>query len=134
LSAIPGLADISAIKIVARVVDAHRFHSRNHFLSYSGLIKLERMSGGKSYGKKMPRFCPVLKSVFKTATLAAMDGDNEFGNYYKYLIEEKKYSERDAKSATSRRIATVVYGVMKRNEKYDPFKQRKNIEKNKKEM
>jgi transposase len=44
---IPRIADIGAVKLVARVVDANRFPTRNHFLSYCGLIKLEKMSGGK---------------------------------------------------------------------------------------
>ena len=128
---IPGIADIGAVKLVARVVDANRFPSRNHFLSYCGLIKLERMSGGKSYGKKKPRYCRSLKSIFKTAALATVNGNNEFGDYCKHLIETKKYSDINARNALSRRIATVTYGVMKDSKKYDAFKQRKNIEKNK---
>jgi hypothetical protein len=46
-------------------------------------------------------------------------------------MEIKKYSEINARNALCRRIATVTYGVMKDNEKYDAFKQRKNIEKKK---
>ncbi|NOT79375.1 MAG: transposase [Bacteriovoracaceae bacterium] len=128
---IPGIADISAVKLVARIVDANRFPNRNSFLSYCGLIKLEKMSGGKSYGKKTPRFCRPLKAVFKTAALAAIDGDNECGDYCKYLIETKKYSDRNARHALSRRIATITYGVMKGNIKYDALKRRNNIERNK---
>lgn len=89
LCAIPGLADISAVKIVARIIDANRFPSRNHFLSYCGLIKLEKMSGGKSYGKRTPRYCRSMKAVFKTATLATINGENEFSDYCKYLKETK---------------------------------------------
>jgi transposase len=133
LSDIPGLADISAVKVVARVIDANRFPTRNNFLSYCGLIKLELMSGGKSYGKKTPRFCRSIKSVFKIAALATINGNNEFGDYYKYLIEDKKYPERDARHAVARRIATITYGVMKDGKKYDALKRRKNIEKNKKD-
>ena len=104
-----------------------------NFLSYCGLIKLEEMSGGKSYGKRTPRFCRSMKAVFKTAALAAIDGDNEFGEYCKYLIEIKRYSDRNARHALARRIATITYGVMKGEIKYDAFKRRKKIEKNKKD-
>lgn len=128
---IPGLADISAIKIVARIIDASRFPTRNHFLSYCGLIKLEKMSGGKSYGKKTPRFCRSMKSVFKVAAMATIDGNNDFGDYYKYLIETKKYPERDARHALARRIATITYGVMKGDIKYDAFKGRRKREEHK---
>ena len=130
---IPGIADISAVKLTARIVDANRFQTRNNFLSYCGLIKLEEMSGGKSYGKRTPRFCRSMKAVFKTAALAAIDGDNEFGEYCKYLIEIKRYSDRNARHALARRIATITYGVMKGEIKYDAFKRRKKIEKNKKD-
>jgi transposase len=52
LTSIPGIGVTQSIKIVSRVVDAKRFKNKNHFLSYCGLVKLERISGGKSYGEK----------------------------------------------------------------------------------
>lgn len=42
-----------AMSNMAIIVDAKRFKDRNHFLSYCGLLKLDRMSGGKNYGKKI---------------------------------------------------------------------------------
>lgn len=121
VSEIPGIGDIGAVKIVSRVVDANRFATRNNFLSYCGLIKLEKISGGRSYGKKNSRYCRMMKSVFKTGTQATIGGNNQFGDHFKYLLEEKKYSEREARSAIARQIATTVYGVIKSNKKYDPL-------------
>lgn len=121
VSEIPGIGEIGAVKIVSRVVDAHRFPTRNNFLSYCGLIKLDRISGGKSYGKKNSRYCRMLKSVFRTATLAVISHNNQFGNQYSYLLEKKNRSDREAKSAISRQIATVVYGIMKNCKRYDPL-------------
>jgi len=125
VSEIPGIGTISAVKIISRVVDAHRFKTRNNFLSYCGLIKLERMSGGRSYGKKTPRFCRMMKSIFKSGTLAVIDGNNQFADQYRYLLNEKKYTERNARNAISRQIATLTYGIMKTNKKYDPIKNKK---------
>ena len=122
---IPGIGDIGAIKIISRVVDANRFQTRNNFLSYCGLIKHERISDGKSYGKKKPRFCRMMKNVFKTATLATIGGNNQFNDQYEYFLNEKKYSERDARSAITRQIASITYGVIKSNRKYNPFKNSK---------
>jgi len=127
VSDIPGIGTKSAVKIVSRVVDAHRFRTKNHFLSYCGLIKLEKMSGGKSYGKKNPRYCRMMKSIFKMATLAVIGRDNQFGEYYKHLLEQKGYSERMARSAVSRKIAAVVYGVMKSKNKYEAHIHKKGI-------
>ena len=125
---ISGIGDINAVKIVSRVVDAKRFKTRNHFLSYCGLIKLEKMSGGRSYGKKNPRFCRMMKSVFKTAALAAIGGNNPFNDYYEHLICEKNYTDYNARNAVARRIATIVYGVLKSGKKYEPYRKRINIE------
>ena len=68
----------------------YRFINNGHFLSYAGLIKLDRISGGRSYGKKTPRFCRQLKSVYKSGVLAAIGGNNPINDYYEYLINEKK--------------------------------------------
>lgn len=115
---IPGIGNINAVKIVSRVVEAKRFENRNRFLSYCGLIKLDRISGGRLYGKKIPRYCPVMKCVFKSAALMARRTDNPLNDYYQYLIDNKKYNEKEAKNALARKIATVVYGVLKSGKKY----------------
>lgn len=52
LKSLPGIGDVHAVRILASVVNAKRFKSKGHFLSYCGLIKHEKMSGGKSYGKR----------------------------------------------------------------------------------
>jgi transposase len=130
VSEIPGIAEIGAIKIVSRVVDANRFETRNHFLSYCGLVKLEKMSGGRSYGKKNPRFCRTMKSVFKTAALAAIGSNSTISEYYEHLLTEKKYTDYNARNAVARKIATITYGIMKSNKKYEPFRRReKNADK-----
>ena len=126
VSEVPGIGIVGAVKIVSRIVDPQRFPSRNHFISYCGLIKHEKISGGKSYGKKNPRYCRMMKEVFKSATLASIDGNNQFADQYRYLIEEKQYSDRNARQSVTRQIASVVYGVLKSDKKYEPFKRRKN--------
>ncbi len=54
LKSLPGIRYVNAVKIASRVVDPRRFPTPGHFLSYCGLIKLNRISGGRSYGKKNP--------------------------------------------------------------------------------
>ena len=130
LTDIPGIGIINAVRVVARVVDAKRFSDRNHWLSYCGLIKLERQSGGKTYGKKTPRYCREMKSVFKIAALAANSGTNEFSEHYNYLISEKNHVDYIARHSVARRIATIVLGILKSGKKYQPFRERKkNVDK-----
>ncbi|MCK5807239.1 MAG: hypothetical protein KAG91_02495, partial [Mycoplasmataceae bacterium] len=45
--------------------------------------------------------------------------NNQFSD--EYLLKEKKLSDRQARSAVTRSIATVVFGVMKSGKKYDPL-------------
>ena len=52
LKSLPGIGTIHAVQIMASVVNIRRFKRKGHFLSYCGLIKHEKMSGGRSYGKR----------------------------------------------------------------------------------
>lgn len=119
---LPGIGVINAVKIVARVVSPHRFANKGHYLSYTGLIKLQKLSGGRSYGKKKPRYSRQLKSVYKTGVMAAIGGNNPINDYYEYLIKEKGYSEQNARQKACRRLATLSLGVFKSGKKYQPFR------------
>lgn len=127
LKQLPGIGPIGAVKIFATVVDARRFAHRNDFLAYSGLARLERMSGGRSYGSKRPRFRQELKSVFKTAALAAIGGDNCFREVYESLIKNLRYPDHKARHAVARSIATSVWGVMKTGKRFSEEKVREKF-------
>lgn len=115
---LPGIGTIGAVKIVARVVSPQRFADAGHYLSYAGLVKLERKSGMVSYGRKNSRYCRELKSVYKTGVLAAIDGDNVLHDCYDYLIREKGYEEHKARHKVCRKLAILSFGVFKSGRKY----------------
>lgn len=126
LESIPGIGIIGAVTIAAVVVDATRFSHKNQFLSYCGLVKHDVMSGGRSYGKRIPRHSRRLKSVFKTAALSSIherNSDNTFQCYYQELI--KKHPEHHARQTVARRIAVIAIGVMKTGEIFDANKIKK---------
>jgi|SRR3989338_169281 len=127
LKSLPGIKDINAVKIAAFVVDPRRFPTVGHFWSYCGLIKLDRVSGGRSYGKKNPRCCRTLKSVFKTAavTSAREDKNNPMRDYYLHLVNEKKLVDYHARNAVARRLATLAWGVLKSGKRFDPYRRGK---------
>ncbi len=118
-----GIGTIGAVKIVAVVIDAKRFPDSSHYLSYCGLVKLEKISGKRSYGKRKPRYSRILKTVYKTAALAAINGENPMRDYYDYLIG-KGVEEHNARNAVARYIAKVTYGMLKSGEKYEPYRWR----------
>lgn len=117
---IPGIGPIHSVMIVARVVDAARFPDKGHYWSYCGLIKHDRVSGGRSYGKQRPRYSRDLKCAYKVAAWTALRGQNEMGGYYEYLMREKNVSERDARHAVARRIAQLSLGVLRSGKPYRP--------------
>lgn len=124
LKSLPGVGEVGAITIAAYVVEAQRFKSRQNFWSYCGLVKLEKLSGGRSYGRKNSRFCRPLKTVFKTAAITTIRKhlNNPLRDYYDWLIKEKNLAEYQARHAVARRMATLSFGVLKSNEKFEPRK------------
>ena len=130
LKSIPGLGPISSVTILSIVLDGRRFKSANHYLSYCGLVKHEKLSGGRSYGKRLPRYSRRLKGVYKSAAVRVASTDNPMRAYYDYLLNEKKLPEYNAKHTLARYIAKVSLGIIKSGEKYNPYKWRENKKKN----
>ena len=133
LKSIPGINDIHAVQIMSAVVDIGRFPSKGHFLSYCGLIKHEKMSGGRNYGRKSPRYYRLLKQVFKVAaqSVTRKGCNNPLKVLYEYYMEENNKSSQMAKHNVSRRLAVLVYGVLKSGKRYDPNRREKELRKEK---
>ena len=117
---IPGIGTIGAAKVVATVVDAHRFPYTGKFWNYCGLVENQKYSGGRRYGHRRPRFNRRLKSVYKTAAITCLTGrNNPMRQYYEYLIA-KGTAEHNARNAVARYIAKVSYGMLKNGQHYKP--------------
>jgi transposase len=120
---LPGIGTIGAVKVVASVVDARRFPHTGNYFSYCGLIKHEKLSGGRSYGRRKPRYSRMLKSVYKTAALAAINGKNPIREYYDHLLAQG-VAEHNARHAVARYIARVSLGMLKTGTRYEPYRWR----------
>ena len=130
--AIPGIGVIGGVKIVATVIDARRFPNSGHYLSYCGLVKHQKMSGGRNYGDRRPRFDSTLKSVYKTAALAALRGDNPLRAYYDYQ-RSKGIEDHNARHGVARKIAEISYAMLKHGTAYQPYKWREQQKARKKQ-
>jgi len=119
LKQIPGIGTIGSVKLGAAIVNGERFPDSQHFHSYAGLVRHDKISGGRSYGTRKPRYRRDVKAVFKTAALNATVNDNCFTPYYHYLVDKKRYPDHQARHAVARKIATAVYGVMKNKTKFN---------------
>jgi transposase len=116
---IDGIGTIGAVRIVATVVDARRFPYAGKYLSYCGLVTHEKLSGGRSYGRRKPRYSRVLKCVYKTAALTALRGANPIRDYYDHLLGQG-VAEHNARHAVARYIARISYGMLKSGTRYEP--------------
>jgi transposase len=121
---VSGIGTIGAVTILATVVDARRFPRTGKYLSYCGLVTLEKSSGGRSYGRRKPQYCRPLKAVYKIAALAAIRAHNPIREYYDVLVA-RGVAEHHARHHIARYIATVTYGVLKTGTRYDPYQWRK---------
>jgi len=114
---IPGIGLKGAVKIVATVLNARRFADKGHYLAYCGLVNHAKDSGGRNYGYRKPRFDHTLKSVYKTAALSVLRGNNSLRNYYEHL-RTKGVAEHNARNAVARKIAAISYGMLKNESVY----------------
>jgi transposase len=119
LAKLPGIGERSAVKIVGTVIDARRFPTRRHYDSYCGLVWHRKQSGGNSYGRRRPQYSRLLKSVYKTAALAAIHGQNEIADYYQQLLA-RGLAPYNARHAAARYLAHVSFGILKNGIPYDP--------------
>lgn len=129
LKSIPGIGSVGAIKIAATVVDPKRFPSRGHFWSYCGLVLHRKISGDRSYGYRRPRHSSRLKSVYKTAALAAIHArsDNAFKRYYKYLTETCGRPAHIARHEVAKKIAEVSLVILRTGQRFRASKLKKVV-------
>lgn len=128
LTTIPGIAAVRANQIAGIVVTPYRFSNKYKFLAYSMLVKHQKMSDGKKYGKQQPFGQSLLKAVFKSGALSALRGKNRFRRYYDTSIANG-LDERKARNGVSRLLAATALGVWKSGKNYDD-----NYDSNKKEV
>ena len=123
---ISGIDTISAVTIYGIVIEAGRFVNKNKYWGYCGLVSHQKMSGNRNYGKRKIRHSRKLKSVYKTAALAAIGGKNDVAEYYEDLLK-KGATEYKARHAVARYIAKATYAMMKNGTPYKPFSWRKSM-------
>ncbi|HSR18775.1 MAG TPA: transposase [Ignavibacteriaceae bacterium] len=124
LMGISGIDKILAVKIFSIVIDASRFEDKYKYWSYCGLVKYKMESGGRFYGKKNTKYSRELKASYKTATQAALRGNNDIREYYERMLKEG-ISDRQARSTLCRYIAKSTYAMMRNGTEYKSYNWRK---------
>jgi len=120
IKSVPGIGDINAAKIVAQVVDPHRFQSKYKYYSYCGLVRHNRTSADKSYGSVKIWGNSVLKTVYKMAGHCVLQSNakNVFIAYYNNL-RAKGVTDKNAYNAVCRKISAVTLTLWKHSKYFD---------------
>lgn len=121
LMSIPAIKEIQASKIIAHVADPARFRNKYKFWSYCGLVKHQRISGGRLYGSKRAYGNRTLKCVFKMVSHSALKSNGALRHYYD-AQRERGLSDSAARNAVARKIAAIVLSLWKNNQRYDEQK------------
>jgi len=118
LMTIPGISGIRAITLIAEIGEVNRFPTADKLCSYSGLVSSVHQSGSTLYfGRLMQQASKTLKHVLiQTAwTNTRLLESNPVKEHYKKL--EQKKGKQKAICAAARKLCTIVYAVLKKQEK-----------------
>ena len=123
LTGVSGIGIIGAVKIYAVVIDPQRFETKYKYWAYCGLAKHQKESGVQTYGLRRVRHNRVLKSVYRTSTITAVNGRNDIGEYFDHLLENN-YNIYDARNEVARYTATSTLAMMKHKTEYRAYQWR----------
>jgi transposase len=126
LTTIPGIAAVRANIIAGAVVDPKRFPNKYKFWSYCMLVKHDRTSDGKSYGKISTYGKISLKGLFMSAAADGICGSGAFRDYYDADIAAGK-DPAAARKNLARKIAAISLAVMRTGKPYEEKLVKKNI-------
>jgi transposase len=129
LCTIPAFGIVRSNQVVGIIVTPERFSDKYHFFSYAKLVRHKQGSDGKQYGNKQGHGQVQLKSIFKSATISALRGDNAFRRKYDQM-RTAGTPDKAARNSVARALAATVLGVWKTGKKYNDHyrevKQRQN--------
>lgn len=118
LMTIPGVGDILALIILYETHDINRFETVQRYSSYSGVVKCDWSSSGKSLTSKNQKIRnPYLKWAFTEIILVAQRTSPQIAKLYERL--KSKYGLGRAKSIIAHRFAVATYFMLKNKQGFD---------------
>ena len=124
LLSIPGVGVITAITVICMAGNIDRFQNVRQFVKYLGLAPKVRDSGGKQYGsRKITKegngnlrgyLGQCTLGMIRTKRLEALP----LQSWYETV--KKKRGWKKARVATTRKLAHIIFGVLKHETPYNP--------------
>lgn len=120
LKTLPDISDVRALTIMAEIGDFKRFPSPDKLATFAGLVPSSSSSGGKDkLGHITKRGPSALRDVLVGAAQQAKPSWGHLHDFYCRI--EKKSGSRTAKVALARKLITISWYLVRKNE---PFKAR----------
>lgn len=117
LVTLPGAGIITAAKIVSAVKGIGRFTNIRQFVKYAGIAPVERQSGKTRKHKQAKGGNRQLNTAIYTIALTQLRCNPKAKAYFEKKIAEGK-TKKHALRCLMKRIACIVYGMMKSGEAY----------------
>ena len=118
---VPGVSARLGAQIVAEVGDVSRFPSASHLVSFAGLDPVRCQSGDFEAPRSRisKKGSPHLRRALYLASMANLGTDSVFRVYYD-RHRGRGAPHRYALCATARKMACVVYAILRTGEDFDP--------------
>ena len=120
LKTIPGVASKTVAALISECGDLRRFPSVAKFIGYLGLFPTENSSGNsKSVGHLSKRGSSLAKHALYMSAVSCLIHNTQLKQLYDTKRSQGK-SKKEALIAVSRKIAVIIYSIVKYNVPYDP--------------
>lgn len=121
LDSIPGIAQTTAARLLAEIVDITQYRSARQVAAYAGLVPRERQSGTSVRGRT--RLAKIgnarLRKALYFPAITALRCSPFFQAWAEGLRERGK-SKKSVICAVMRKLVHVAYGVLKNGKPFDP--------------
>ena len=126
LMGIPGTSYYSALLILSEIGEIERFADAKRLCSYAGLVPSVYSSGSKTYnGRITKQGSRWLRWILVEISTHAANGDANFQKVYRRVSRRRGRST--ARVAVARKVLTVIYAMLKKNEPFEPLRPRQRL-------
>jgi len=128
LMSMPGIGKLISAVILAEIGDINRFKSPKALCNWAGLTpRVHKSDEVVRHGRISKQGSRYLRTAMVCAAMTACRISPRWYGVYEHL--SRQIGRRGAKVAVGRRLLTVVYYMLKRNQPYDEdYEQRRSVE------
>ncbi len=120
LKTIPGVSDKTVAAVLSECGDISRFPTLSKFIGYLGLFPTEDSSGkSKRIGHLSKRGSSLAKHALYMSSVSCLIHNDQLKQLYDTKRSQGK-SKKEALIAVSRKLASIIYAIVRYNTPYDP--------------